>query len=117
MTSGSFSNFSDAELRLVYAACEAFEAALPHESSASIENCVAAAPLEIRVRLLNELLAIELEFRLSSKLPTDMEIYLARFPDHKEGVRNAFRKAPVTDIGDPEGDSSAVWWDHTRCES
>ena len=117
-----FSDLSDSELHRVNAVCEAFENALMHDQSASIEDHLRAAPDEIRGPLFCELLAIELELRSTVKGNPDQTHYEIRFPDRKDVIRTVFdrvfgnpsvtqaprpateRKTPVPGNGDPDFD-------------
>ena len=81
---------SPAELELIIAACERYEADWNAGRSRSIENAVKTASAAIRPRLFRELLALELELARRAGQAVDEGEYVDRFPDSAAAVRDVF---------------------------
>ena len=77
-------------LARVIASCDRFEADWNAGRARRIENELAAADEPIRTRLFRELLALKLELTRRDGRPTDLDAYLARFPDRPDTVREVF---------------------------
>lgn len=92
-----YTDLSDDQLRVVHAVGEAFEQALRDAKPTSIEDQLATAGAEIRNPLLRELLAIELEWRMTRDGIPDIAEYHGRFPDHADDIELAFQEAARLD--------------------
>jgi hypothetical protein len=95
MSSKRYADLSDEQLLQLNELTERFEAELSGGSGAVIESVVEAAPEELRLALLAELIAVEVEHRqLQGEAPTSGE-YLQRFPYGGPPIGSVF--ADVTD--------------------
>ena len=79
----------------IIAACVGFEADWNAGRPRRIEDELTAADEPIRPRLLRELLALELELIRSDGRFADVDVYVARFPDHADTVREVFASQTV----------------------
>lgn len=99
-----FSDLSDADLQLVNAASEKFEASLASEAKTLIEDYLTDAPDRICDALFGELLALELELRWSDGQPPPRADYETRFPERLKTIAGVFRRVidecPTTSIAD-----------------
>lgn len=90
MTSRRFTDLSDDALRVVNAACDAFEKSLADQQAARIEDHLASATPDIQGALFCELLAIEVEWRQSSGQAFEIGEYRGRFPEFEQQIRQVF---------------------------
>ena len=81
---------SPAELELIIAACERYEADWNAGRSRPIENEVKMASAAIRPRLFRELLALEVELSRRAGQAVNVGEYVDRFPDSAAAVRDVF---------------------------
>ncbi len=95
---------SPAELELIIAACERYEADWNAGRSRPIENEVKMASAAIRPRLFRELLALEVELSRRAGQAVNVGEYVDRFPDSAAAVRDVFMGRTL-----PEVDPEATW--------
>src|SRR2546427_754067 len=69
---------------------EQFEAALRAGQRPHVENYLAIAPEVDRVRLLRELVALEVMWRVNADEKPTLSEYVLRFPTHPEAIQAAF---------------------------
>ena len=89
MSDPLFADLSDEQLQNVHRACEAFERALSDGPAVSIEASIRNALHTDRSVLFRELLAIELQWRLSRGEQPIVAEYQARFPGEQDVVGSA----------------------------
>jgi tRNA A-37 threonylcarbamoyl transferase component Bud32 len=85
-----------ASLARVIASCDRFEADWNAGRPRRIEDELAAAQEPVPGRLFRELLALEVELARRDGRPTELDAYLARFPDQANTVREVFELASAT---------------------
>ena len=93
MSSQQYAHLPDDQLRAVHVTCEKLEQALRGEDPTTIEDQIAAASKDIRNALFRELLATELDFRMSRRSLPNIDEYLSRFLGHHDDIRQVFREA------------------------
>lgn len=93
MSSQRYAHLSDDQLQAVHVACKKLEQPLRGEDPTTIEDQIAAAGDSIRNALFRELLATELDLRMSRGSLPKIDEYLARFPSHHDDIRQVFREA------------------------
>ncbi|TWU33873.1 protein kinase domain-containing protein [Novipirellula artificiosorum] len=91
MTDPRFSDLSTEELRIVDAACKAFEEDFAQQRS-TLEQHLAQGTIRIRSVLFEELLAIEIELRARGGSLPPIASYETRFPDRKEQIQSVFQR-------------------------
>ena len=101
-SSRPYADLSDDQLEAIDAACGEFEQALQNDGLFSIEDQIREAPEDIRDYMFRELLAVELDFRMTHEGLPDLAEYLARFPDHHDDIRQVFQEAEHLQ-GEPGG--------------
>lgn len=95
-----------AEARLIHQLCERFEAAWRSGERPRAEDSLAELPGPPSPKLVEELLALEIELRRErGERPIAFE-YLARFPERREVVAALFADAPP---GERDLDATAAW--------
>lgn len=79
------------DLRIVDAACQAFEEDFALQRS-TLEHHLAQGPIRVRDFLFEELLAIEIELRARGGSLPSIASYETRFPDRKEQIESVFQR-------------------------
>ncbi|MGE3408366.1 MAG: protein kinase [Pirellulales bacterium] len=82
------------EVRLVDHLCDEFESRWHARSRPRIEDYLVRCPTDLHGRLLNELLALELDYRLSLREDLVCQEYVSRFRDLAEVVQSVFDSHP-----------------------
>lgn len=85
-------SLSSDNFNFVHQACEEFEQALRGNEPISIEQQLEKAPPEVRTILLNELLAIELEWRRARQEAPEFDDYSPRFPGNLQIIERLFQE-------------------------
>jgi hypothetical protein len=97
-------------LKLVDVQCDAFEAALQEGRRPRIEEFLGDTPEPARAGLFEELLRLELEYRLAWGARATPEEYWPRFPEYAKLIGSAFLEAVrVGPEGMPGSEAPAEW--------
>ncbi len=82
-----FSELSNEQLSVLHSACESFEQSLTNGQPSQIEEIVADVDSELKLPLVLELLAIEIEWNLKKGQEPNIEDYEARFTEFVKEIR------------------------------
>lgn len=86
-----FAGLNDDQLRIVHSAAESFEQSLRKGEAARIEPFLASVEQDLKPALLDELLAIKLEWRFDRGETPEESEYAPRFPQMLNVIRSVFQ--------------------------
>lgn len=102
----AFDKLSAARKRRINGVCREFEESRYDVPPPELSSFVARVPLEDQTETLRELLAVDLELRLSESDDVPLTEYLRQFPDQSELIDSVFREVQAALLENPSAETT-----------